>query len=306
MQRYILGRLVQAVLCLLFVSVVVFFLSRLSGSPLDVYLGPSATERDRVILAEALGLDKPLYVQYWFFLKDAVRGDFGQSITFQTPALKVVLERFPATLQLGAVAIGMSLVVALPAGVLSATRRGSRVDAIARGFAVFGQAMPIFWFGLLLMLVFAVWLGVLPSGGAGSPKHLVLPAVAMGLYNTAGMMRITRSSMLDVLDSEYIKLLRAKGLPEWQVIWKHALKNAAIPILTFSVILFVMMLGGTIITETIFAWPGVGRLVIQAVYWRDYTVVQTVVVILATMYIMANLIVDILYAYVNPKIRYQR
>ncbi len=306
MSRFILSRFVQAVICLIFVSVVVFFLARMSGSPLDVYMSDYSTPEDRQAMAVSMGLDKPIPVQYLIFVRNAVQGDFGRSTRGNRPALAMVLERFPATFQLGGVAIGLSILLALPVGVLSATRRGTSIDTAARMFAVGGQATPIFWFGLVLMLVFAVWLGVLPSGGSSGPKSLILPAVAMGWYNVAGIMRITRSSMLDVLDTEYIKLLRAKGLPEWQVIWKHALKNAAIPILTFSVILFVMMLAGAVITETVFSWPGVGRLVIQSVNYRDYPVVQTVVILLSTMYILANLAVDILYAYLNPKIRYQR
>lgn len=304
MKRFILGRIVQAFVCMLAVSVIVFLLVRLTGNPVYLYVDEYATKEDYQTISARFGLDKPLPIQYAVFVKNALRGDFGNSIKSGQPALKVALERLPATMELGVVAIVVSLVIALPVGVLAAVRRGTGIDAIVRAFAILGQATPSFWLALVLMLVFAVWFGILPSAGMGSPKHLVLPAVTMGWYISAGIMRITRSSMLEVLDSEYVKLLRAKGLPEWQVIWKHALKNAAIPILTYSVILFVLVLAGSVIVETVFAWPGMGRLAIQSVQWRDFPVVQTVVIIIATMYIVANLIVDILYAYLNPKVRF--
>lgn len=282
-----------------------FLLARASGDPVNAFLPENASEQDVAILKAHMGLDKPVAVQYVIFLRQAALMDFGKSIRTGRPALEIVVERIPATLALGAVSIILSLLIALPIGVYAAVRRGGRFDTLARGFAILGQSVPIFWLGIMLILMFAVWFGLLPTGGFEGPKYLILPAVTLGWYVVAGVMRITRSSMLDVLGNEYIKLARAKGLSERVVIWKHAFKNAALPILTFSVILFVMMLGGSVITETVFAWPGVGRLVIQAVTWRDFPIVQTVVLFLGSLYIGANLLVDVAYAYLNPKIRYQ-
>lgn len=306
MRRYILGRCFQALFCLLIVSFIVFMVTRLSGNPADLLLGEFATIEDRALLEESLGLDRPVSIQYWLFLRHAVMGDFGKSIRAQRPALDLVLERLPASLQLGGFAILMCVAIALPIGIYAAVRRGSWFDAISRGFAVLGQSTPSFWLGIMLIYVFAVWLKILPSGGRGGVEHLILPAITLGWYVAAGIMRITRSSMLDVLGSEYVKLARLKGMPERAVIWKHAFKNAALSVLTFSVLLFVYILAGSVITETVFAWPGVSRLAIDAIRWRDYPVVQTVVLLLSTMYVTANLLVDLLYSYLNPKIRFQK
>jgi peptide/nickel transport system permease protein len=306
LQRYILGRIVQGIVSLLVLSFIVFLLARMSGDPVSVFLPEDATEKDRAVLMHHMGLDRPLLVQYLIFLSQGIRGDFGRSLRTNRPCLEMVLERLPATLLLGAFSVSISLIIALPIGVYAAVKRGRLFDVIARGFAILGQSLPLFWLGVVLIFIFAVRFPILPTGGFEGAKHLILPGITVGWYVVAGIMRVTRSSMLDILDSEYIKMARAKGLAEWVVIWKHGFKNAALPVVTFSALLFVMMLGGSIVTEMVFAWPGVGRLAIQAITWRDFPIVQTVVVLLGAMYIGANLLVDIAYAYLNPKIRYQK
>jgi peptide/nickel transport system permease protein len=303
-QRYIVGRFAQALVSLFVVSVVVFALVRLSGDPIQIMAPPEASQADIATMRAHLGLDRPWPVQYWWFVSRAVQGDFGQSIRFRRPAMDLVLERYGATLELGGLAVLIVIGVAIPVGVYAAVRRGRPLDYVARAFAALGQAVPPFWLGLLLVLVFGVLLQVLPTSGRGSPLHIVLPGITLGWFAVAGLMRLTRSSMLDVLGSEYVKLARIKGLPERQVIWKHAFKNAALPVVTFAALLFVALLNGSIITETVFSWPGLGLLVIEAVDSRDYPIVQAVVLCLSAMYIGVNLLVDVLYAYLNPKIRY--
>jgi peptide/nickel transport system permease protein len=304
MQRFLAGRILQAIVSILIVSGVVFVMARLTGDPLEIMMPPEATKEDIALMRAFLGLDRPWPVQYWLFISRAVQGDLGRSVRFNRPALDVVIERYPATLELGAVAILVVLALALPVGVYSAVRRNSALDYISRGFAALGQAVPPFWLGLVLVLIFGVALRLLPTSGRGTPAHILLPGLTLGWFAVAGLMRLTRSSMLDVLGTEYVKLAHIKGLPERQVIWKHAFKNAALPIVTFATLLFVSLLNGSIIVETVFNWPGIGLLVIEAVQYRDYPVVQTVVLCLSGMYISANLLVDILYAYLNPKIRY--
>jgi len=304
MQRYIAGRVLQAVVSMVFVSAVVFTLVRLSGDPIEIMMPAEATKEDIALMRAYLGLDRPWPVQYWMFVSRAARGDFGRSVRFNRPALDVVAERYPATLELGGLAILVVLSIALPVGVHSAVRRSSALDYVSRGFAALGQAVPPFWLGLVLILLVGVWLRLLPTSGRGTPAHILLPALTLGWFAVAGLMRLTRSSMLDVLGAEYVKLARIKGLHERRVIWKHAFKNAALPIITFAALLFVSLLNGSIIVETVFSWPGLGLLVIEAVQFRDYPVVQTVVLFLSGMYVLANLLVDVLYAYLNPKIRY--
>jgi peptide/nickel transport system permease protein len=302
--RYLLGRLVQALVSMFVVSIVVFALVRLSGDPIQIMAPPEASQADIAIMRAHLGLDRPWAVQYWWFVTRALHGDFGQSIRFRRPAMDLILERYGATLELGGLAVLIVIAVAIPVGVYAAVARGSKLDYTARAFAALGQAVPPFWLGLLLVLIFGVLLHLLPTSGRGTPLHIVLPGITLGWFAVAGLMRLTRSSMLDVLGSEYVKLARIKGLPERLVIWKHAFKNAALPVVTFAALVFVALLNGSIITETVFSWPGLGLLVIEAVDSRDYPIVQGVVLCLSAMYIGVNLLVDVLYAYLNPKIRY--
>jgi len=267
-------------------------------------LGIGATEQDYIDLRAYLGLDKPVIVQFGIFLKNALHGDFGESIYLRKPVIEVMLSRLLATLQLGGAAIAWSIVLALPLGVYAAVKRGARFDVIARTIAVIYQAAPPFWLGLMLMLAFSSWLRILPPAGREEPLSIILPAITLGSWLFATILRLTRSSMLDVLDSEYVKLSRIKGLPEIVVVWKHAFRNAVLPVITFSTMMFISALAGAVTTETVFAWPGIGQLIIQAVGWRDFPLVQAIVIVIAAMYIGANLAVDVLYAYINPRIRY--
>lgn len=305
MFRFVLGRAIQMLISLMAVLVIVFLMVRLTGDPLDVMLPAEATQEDYARMRSQLGLDKPLAVQYAIFVANALRGDFGSSLRFKRPSLEVVLERYPATLELGALAMLVSLLIALPIGVYAAVYRGGIFDGVGRGVAVLGQSLPNFWLGILLILVFGVWLRLLPTGGRGDFRYYILPAVTVGYFVVAGIVRLTRSSMLEVLRNEYITLARIKGLSEPIVIWKHAFKNAALPVLTFAVLIFLQILNGSIIVEMVFAWPGVGRLVVESVAYRDFPVVQTVVLCMSSMYIVANFGVDIAYAYLNPKLRRQ-
>lgn len=305
MQRFIIGRFLQAVISVLLVATAVFIMVRLTGDPIDVLTDPRATVEDRALLAESLGLDKPVIVQYGIYMSHLVQGEFGKSFNYRRQALEVVLERLPATIELGGAAMVLALLIALPIGTYSAVKRGGWFDGLARAFAFTGQAAPAFWVGIMGILVFAVALGWLPAGGRGTPLHLIMPAVTLGWGISAGILRLTRSSMLNVLSSDYIMLARAKGLSPLVVIWKHGFKNAAIPVLTFAILLLVLAIGGAVITETVFAWPGVGRLMMNAVVNRDFPIVQAVVIILSVSYIGLNLIADILYAYLNPRIRYK-
>jgi len=253
-----------------------------------------------------LGLDKPLPVQYAIYVKNVLHGDFGNSVLSRRPVTEHIWERLPATAELGFVAMFLSVLIGVPLGMYSAVRRGGALDSAARVFAVLGQSMPAFWLGLMLILIFAVVLGFLPAGGRGGIEHIVLPAFTLGYFTSAAILRLTRSAMLEVLGSDYIKFARLKGLPERVVLWKHGLKNALLPVVTFAVMLFVQFLGGAVVTETVFAWPGLGRLILESITTRDYPIVQAGVLVLSGLYLTGNLLVDFLYGYLNPRIRYAR
>ena len=306
MQRYLLRRVLQGFGTLLIISLIVFLLARLSGDPLNIMLSEEASKEDYAVAAKHWGLDRPLTEQYLTFLGNALRGDLGQSIRLRRPALELVWERLPATLQLAGAAIFVSLVIAIPIGVLSAVKRDTPLDYIGKIIALIGQSMPSFWLGIVLIWIFAVTLGWLPASGTGSFQHFILPAVALGWYQVAAVMRLVRSAMLDVLDSEYVKLARIKGVAERGVVWKHCLRNAAIPPLTYIGFIVAVLLTGSIVIETVFAWPGIGLLAIDAVRYRDFPVVQTVVLLYAAKYVIINLLVDVAYVYVDPRIRFQR
>jgi ABC-type dipeptide/oligopeptide/nickel transport system permease component len=250
-----------------------------------------------------MGFDDPLPVQYWRFLRGAVRGDFGNSLRHDEPALPLVWQRLPATIELTAFALGIALLLAIPVGIVSAVFRNTPIDYASTTFALVGQAMPTFWLGIMFILVFSVALQLLPSSGRGTWRHLLLPALTLGLFTTARIMRLTRSGMLEVLGQDYVRTARAKGANERGVVWKHALKNAGIPVVTIVGLELGTLLGGAVITETIFAWPGVGRLSVQAIYNRDYPLVQAAVFVLASTFVVINLAVDVLYTYLDPRIR---
>ena len=306
MYRYLAGRLLQTLLSMLIVISIVFFLTRLSGNPVHLLLDVNATERDQEILTRHLGLDRPLAVQYALYVKNIFLGDFGNSILTRRPVTEHIWERLPATVELGFVAMFMSVLIGVPLGMYSAVRRGSGLDTCARVFAVLGQSMPAFWLGLMLILFFGVVLGVLPAGGRGDVRHLILPAFTLGYFTSAAILRLTRSAMLEVLGSDYIKFARLKGLHEQVVLWKHGLKNALLPVITFAVLLFVQFLGGAVVTETVFAWPGLGRLILESITTRDYPIVQAGVLVLSALYLVGNFFVDLLYSVLNPKIRHAR
>jgi peptide/nickel transport system permease protein len=302
--RYLLGRVLQTVLSMLVVVSIVFVLTRLSGNPVHLLLDVSATERDQEILTRHLGLDRPLAVQYGLYVRNIALGDFGRSILTRRPVTEHIRERLPATVELGLVAMVLSVLIGVPLGMYSAVYRGSLLDRGARVFAVLGQSMPTFWLGLMLVLLFGVLLGVLPAGGRGGFLHLLLPAFTLGYFTSAAILRLTRSAMLEVLSADYIRFARLKGLPEQVVLWKHGLRNALLPVVTFAVLLFVQFLGGAVVTETVFAWPGLGRLILESITTRDYPIVQAGVLVLSALYLTGNLCVDLLYSYLNPRIRH--
>jgi peptide/nickel transport system permease protein len=304
-KSYLLRRLWQSLLVIFGVSVVVFLILHLTGDPAALMLPPDATAEDIAKFRHDMGFDDPVAVQYVRFLKGAVRGDFGQSIRHGEPAMGLVVERLPATFELAGAGLVRALALAIPAGIVAAVRRNTSIDYISTVVALLGQAMPTFWLGIMLILVFSVRLNWLPSSGRGDVEHLILPAITLGLFTTARITRLTRSGMLEVLGQDYIRTARAKGMGEPPVVWKHALKNAAIPIVTIVGIELGTLLGGSVITETIFAWPGVGRLSVQAIFNRDYPVVQSAVFLLASTFVIVNFLVDVVYTYLDPRIRFR-
>ena len=304
MQRYLVRRILMAFVTLLAVTVIIFVMSRAAGDPRHVYLDDYSTQEDWDRLTINLGLDKPYYQQYAIFLKDAVRGKFGKSIKEGRPSMEIIIERLPATFQLGISAFLFSVIVGVPLGILSAVKRGSVLDITGKVVALVGQSAPVFWLGLMLMFFFAVKLAWLPPYGRQEPTSIILPAVALGWFYAAANLRLLRSAMLNVLDSEYVKLARAKGVSNNAVIWKHSLRNALIPVLTFAGITLGSLVTGSLVVETVFAWPGLGQLAIQALVGNDYPLLQAVIVIFTLMYVIAALMVDIMYAYIDPRIRY--
>jgi peptide/nickel transport system permease protein len=302
---FFVRRILQSLLVLLGISFVVFGILYLTGDPTLVLLPPDATAEDVQRFREAMGFNDPFFVQYGRFLRGAFRGDFGESIRHGEPAFDLVVERMPATFELAGAALLIALALAIPAGIVSAVRRNTPIDYVSTVVALLGQSMPTFWLGIMLILLFSVQLNLLPSSGRGTLEHLILPAITLGLFTTARITRLTRSGMLEVLNQDYIRTARAKGVGDPPVVWKHALKNAAIPIVTIVGLELGTLLGGSVITETIFAWPGVGRLSVQAIYNRDYPVVQAAVFLLASTFVLVNLVVDVVYTYLDPRIRFR-
>ena len=300
---FIASRLARALVALWLVSTVVFVVMRLSGDPVPLLLPPDAPRSEIFRVRAELGLDRPLPVQYGVFFGNVLRGEFGRSIHFRVPAMQVVVERLPATLELGLTAFVIAVIVAVPIGILSALRRNSLVDHAAMAVALVGQSAPTFFIGILFILVLSLWAGWFPTSGRGDWRSLVLPALTLALFAMASMARITRSSVLEVLRADYVRTARAKGLAETAVVVKHTLKNAAIPIVTITGLQFGSLLGGAVVTETVFAWPGIGRLAIQSIYSRDYPVVQAAVFLSAVMFIVLNLAIDVLYGVLDPRIR---
>jgi peptide/nickel transport system permease protein len=302
MQVWLLTRLASSAFTLLAISLIVFSLVRLTGDPVLLFLPPDSPAEEVERLREELGFNDPLAVQYAGFLRSALVGDVGFSLKHQEPALRVVLQRLPATLELALAAMVVTLAIALPAGIVSAVRRNSWVDRLVMGGVVFGQSMPTYWIGIMLILVVSVQSGLLPPFGRGTVAHLVMPSVTLALFFTARIARLTRSGMLNVLRTDYVRTARAKGLAGPVVVLKHALRNAALPIVTIVGIEFGTLLGGTVITETVFAWPGLGRLAVDAIYARDYPVVQTTVLLVSAIFVSINFVVDVLYRVIDPRV----
>jgi ABC-type dipeptide/oligopeptide/nickel transport system permease component len=304
MLRYLLKRLWHTVYVVIGISAISFFFIHLSGDPVMLMLPADASMQEVEQLRQKLGFNDPLYVQYGRFVSKAVRGDFGESLYYHVPAMELIVERLPASLELSFAAMFLALLVAVPIGIISAVHRGSALDMGSMLAALLGLSMPHFWLGIMFIMIFSVKLGWLPTSGRGTPAQLIMPAVALALGLMAMFARLTRSVMLEVLSLDYIRTARAKGLREFFVIGKHALKNALIPLVTVAGMQFGLLIGGTVIIETVFAWPGVGRLVVQAIFNRDYPLVQSIVLILALIFVAVNLLVDILYIYLDPRISY--
>jgi peptide/nickel transport system permease protein len=305
MKRYVLRRLGYSLISLVLLSLTIFLFVRLTGDPAVLLVEPGASQSDIDQIRKQLGLDRSLAVQYVTFVTNLVRGDFGQSFYYRSSVLELYLSRLPNSLMLAAVAMAFSLLIGIPSGVVAAVRVNGWWDSAGKLFALLGLSMPSFWIGLIMILFFSVYLGWLPSSGSGTALHLVMPAMALGWYFAAAHMRLTRSSMLDVLGTEYVKLARLKGLPEALVISKHAFKNALIPVLTLAGINLVIMVNVAVVVETVFAWPGVGRLLFEGIAFRDFPVVQATVLLGGSMIVLVNLFVDVLYAVIDPRIRYQ-
>jgi peptide/nickel transport system permease protein len=304
MKRFILRRLGYSLLSLFLLSLTIFLFVRLTGDPAVLLVEPGASRADLEAVRRDLGLDRPLWEQYAAFMASVLRGDLGRSFYYRTPVLELYLSRLPQSLLLATAAMAFSLLIGIPTGILAAVRVNRWWDSVGKIFALLGLSLPSFWVGLVLILFFSVYLGWLPSSGAGGPLHLIMPAFALGWYFAAAHMRLTRSSMLEVLGSEYVKLARIKGLPEALVIAKHAFKNALIPVLTLAGINLVIMVNVAVVVETVFAWPGIGRLLFEGISFRDFPVVQATVLLGGAMIVVVNLLVDVLYAVIDPRIRY--
>ena len=306
MQRYIVARLGQVVATLFGLSLAVFLSVHLTGDPAAYLLGPDMGLADYEQIKKNLGLDKPLHVQYALFLSKVVRADFGTSHITGQPAREMLTQRIPATLKLASAAFLLTVVIGVPLGILSAVKRDTIFDTLGKLFAIVGIAAPNFWIAIMLIMLFGAILGWLPTFGNGGIDHLILPAFVLGWQGMAGMVRLSRSSMLEVLDSEYIKFARVKGLPERMVIYKHALRNAVVTPLTFAGLTLAGLLNGAVVVEVVFAWPGIGRLMLEGIQRRDFPVVQATVLTSGFLYTVTSLIVDILYVYVDPRIRLEQ
>jgi peptide/nickel transport system permease protein len=300
---HLLRGLLHAVPALLGVILIVFVLLHLSGDPSYILLPVEATAEQRAAFRQAYGLDRPLLVQYGSYVARLARGDFGQSFSFQVPALRVVLDRLPATVTLTVTATAIAVLLAIPSGVLAAMTRGKWTDRAVMGLAVLGQSVPTFWLGMMMILLLAVRFPLLPVSGRGTLAHLVMPAVALAFWLTALLARITRSEMLEVLGEDFIRTARAKGLPEVLVCARHALRNALLPVVTVIGLQIGGLLGGAVITETVFAWPGVGTLILDSILKKDFPVVIAGVILVASGFILINLTLDLLYVLVDPRIR---
>jgi len=306
MHKYVLKRLLLLIPVMIGVTFIVFGIMHLTpGSPAKIKLGEMAKPEQIEALEKEMGLDKPFIVQYVRYMKGAIKGDFGRSYLSNRPVFNEVLQRFPATLKLAIASMVIAVVIGIPVGIISATKQYSALDSITMVLALIGVSMPVFWLGLMLILLFSVTLGWLPSSGASTFQHLILPSITLGLSSTAIITRMTRSSMLEVIRQDYIRTARAKGVSERVVINKHALRNALIPVITVIGLQFGSLLGGAVLTESVFSWPGVGKLMIDAIKKQDRPVVLACIIFISITFSVVNLAVDILYAFIDPRIKSQ-
>ena len=305
MQQYILRRSFQSIIALFLLSVIVFGVVRLTGDPSYLLIDESASEEQRLEIRRGLGLDRPLVVQYGIFIGNFLQGDLGRSVRGRTPVTDLLADRLMPSVKLAGFSLLIIIVTAVPLGVIAAVKKGTIIDSTAKLVAVLGQSLPSFWLGIILIEIFAVQFELLPAQGMGGISHYILPGFTLSLFLVAGVMRLLRSSMLDVLDSEYIKLARVKGLSETKVIWKHALKNSLIAVVTFGGTYIAALITLAILVEVVFAWPGLGRMVFNGIINRDFPVVQSLVILTGGLVIAVNLLVDILYAYLDPRVRFE-
>ena len=305
MLQYVIKRLLSTLPVLFGISLLLFFMLRmLPGDPAQVLAGQMASPEDIQLIRHQLGLDRPIFVQYGIFLGRLVKFDLGRSARTQSPVIKEIWARLPNTMMLAVVAITLACLFGIPAGIISASRPYTWIDYLFTSMSLFGISMPVFWLGLMLVVIFSIVLRWLPAGGTGSWKHIVLPSFTLAAFVVAFITRMTRASMMEALSQDYTTTARSKGLKEQVVIVKHALKNALIPIITVVGLQFGLLLGGAVLTETVFAWPGIGRLIVDSILARDYPVIQGTILIFGLLYILVNLLVDIMYAFIDPRIRY--
>jgi peptide/nickel transport system permease protein len=302
MGAFVIRRIFQSLIVILGVIIITFLISRVAGDPVTLLLPPEATAEQRAYLTRDLGLDRPLYLQLMTYVSKVARGDFGVSFRHNEPAIKLLIERIPASLYLSLVATLISVCIALPLGIISAIKRGTIFDRIGMTLALFGQSAPAFWTGIMMILLIAVKLRWLPPSGFGGPTYVLLPALTIASFFTAATARLTRSSILDVLDTEYVRYARLKGVPEFAVVMRHVFRNSFITILNIVALQLGVLFGNSVITEFIFSWPGIGRLSLEAIYNRDYPVIQAAVVVIACFFVVINLLVDIVYSVTDPRI----
>ena len=304
MQKYIVKRFFQALIALFFLSIVIFIMGRLSGNPCDLLLPDEAGEEEFILCAKHLKLDRPIWIQYEIWITDVLKGNFGRAYVTGKPVIELIQQRFPNSIKLGLVSMIFTTIISLPLGLISAVKKDTPIDTASKVVAVLGQSLPSFWLGIMLIWIFAVELRLLPVAGIGNWKYYVMPVMTMGWWTVAAQARLLRSSMLEVLDSEFVKLARIKGVSEAAVIYKHTFRNALIPVTTFMGLHFAHVITQAMIAEVVFAWPGLGRLLYDAIKYRDFPIVQAVILLMTTVTIGVNLIVDIIYAYIDPRIRY--
>jgi peptide/nickel transport system permease protein len=304
MWRYFTSRLLQIPIVLLIISLMIFVLVYVAGDPVAMMLPAEATQQEIQTLRAALGFDQPFYIQFWNYVVDLVQGDFGESYKYGVSALGLVLERLPATLELATASMIMAIIIAVPLGIISALRPNGIIDLFATGLSALGKAIPNFWLGIMLILVFAVNLKMMPVSGTGSWKHLILPAITLGTAVSAEITRLVRSNMLEILQQDYIRTARSKGQKKSVIIFRHAFRNSLVPVITITILQMASLVGGSLITEMIFSWPGLGQLIIQAVYDKDLPIIQAAVFVTAVMILLMNLATDVLYRFLDPRIKY--